>query len=463
MGAEQTKFQPPPIAVRRIPVNQDTVSMDHLRTQRFGGLDIEADKCWLYVSMHEDQKEAYVRMRNAKKFIVRGCPPEAWQDLLRTSESDLLLQGIGENWLKIKAASEDYLFRLDARAPTLDPLPPPPELAPGTIGTLSVTFSPACTDDHLILHRLCGPTSATVPLLILESNAGADGVFLQTPNNNLFFMPGRLPPQRQATCTYYSEVAVRISVGGEEQRDLIMCRRVDGARKPSSATGVEITLFEDELHHYYPCLNIHRTHTTYRLKPSADSWLTEADKITWMRIFVQNTNLELTNQSSAGLSLRDIGSGSCLEFVKITSNKDTLSPIKTCVDLEVSVSSPADIRMAHILFGELNNKPRHVHTTTIWYDNEPLIQTFNRYVWKPQPQDILPASLAAKFWDIFKMDPSAFAIMSPSTATIQTPLIRLAIRDAEKNMFIDFHLVTDVALSLRARCLLSNIDAILGN
>ena len=140
MGASQTKFQPPRIAVRRIAVNQDT---DHLREQRFGGLDTEGEKCWLYVSMHKNQTEAYVRMRNAKKFIVRGCPPEAWQALVHTSESDLLLQSTGENWLKIKAGSEEYLFRLDARAPTLDPLPPPPELAPQSIGELSVTFSPA--------------------------------------------------------------------------------------------------------------------------------------------------------------------------------------------------------------------------------------------------------------------------------------------------------------------------------
>ena len=455
MGAEQTKFQPPRIAVRRIPVHQDTV--EHLRAQRFGGLDTQGDKCWLYVSMHKNKQEAYVRMRNAKKFIARGCPPEAWQALLNTSESDLLLQSIGDNWLKIKAGSEDYLFRLDARAATLDPLPPAPELAPKSSDALRITFSPTCPDDHLILHRLCGTTSgAAVPLSILKSSTGADGVFLQTPNNNLFFMPGNLPAERQATCTYYSDVSVRIRVDAQ-QRDMIICRRADGARKQKG----EFTLYEDELHHYFPCIHFHLDDATYRLKPSTDSWMTEADKTTWTQIFVKTAKVEVINRSNTTASLKDVNSGSVLNFVRIASNKDSLSPIKTCADLEVSVSGPADIRMAQILFGELNSKPHHVHTTTIWYDKEPLLQTFNRYVWKPHSLDIQPASLAAKFWDIFKMDPTAFAIMSPTTATIQTPLIRLAIRDAEKNMFLDFHLATDDGLILRARCLLSSINAIL--
>ena len=457
MGAEQTKFQPPRIAVRRIPVHQDIV--EHLHAQRFGGLDTQGEKCWLYVSMHKNKKEAYVRMRNAKKFIARECPPEAWQALLNTSESDLLLQSTGENWLTIKAGSERYLFRLDARAPTLDSLPPPPELAPLAIGALSVTFSPACPDDHLILNRLCGNTSgAAVPLSILKSSTGADGVFLQTPNNNLFFMPGSLPAQQQAACTYYSDVSVRISVDAQ-QRDMIICRRADGARTQNSG----VTLYEDELHHYFPCIHFNSDDATYRLKPSADSWMTEADKTTWTRIFVHNTQVEVINRSTTAASLKDVNSGNVLDLVRITSTKDSLSPIKTCVDLEVSVSGPADIRMAQILFGEINSKPHHVHTTTIWYDKEPLLQTFNRYVWKPHSLDIQPASLAAKFWDIFKMDPTAFAIMAPTTATIQAPLIRLAIRDAEKNMFLDFHLATNDGLILRARCLLSSINAILEN
>ena len=460
MGATETKFQPPQIAIRRIAVNLDTVDLNHLRAQRFGGIEDQGDKTWLYVSMHPDPKGSYIRMRNAKKYVLRDCTPENWQALVQTSESALALQSIGDNWLKFKAENQEHLFRLDARAPTLDPLPPPPPLQSFGDTLLQVTFSPTCPDDHLILNRLCGPPprGATVALSVLASG---DGVFLKTPNGNVFHTRG--PLGTRATCLYYTDVSIRLEAD-DARHDLILCSRAAGARKEcSSPNGAQYTLFEDELHHYFPCLHLHADNTTFRLQPSDDSWMTENEKRSWILMFVQAAQLELSNPSRQSLMLRDRNTASSMQFVRIASTNDSLSPIRTRVDLQVSISSQADIRMGQILFGELNERNRHVHTTTIWYDREQVIQTFNRYTWKPQPQDVLPASLTAKFWDIFKMDPTAFLIMQPTTAAIQAPFIRLAIRDIEQNMFLDFHLVTEKTLPLQARCLLASIDAILEN
>jgi hypothetical protein len=445
MGTSQGKFARPDTAIKRIRVQLEPTELRIFSHGQFGGIEEQTDGRWLHVTMHTDEKSPYLRMRNGKMY--RMHEPEHWSVLLETNESKLTIRNCGSNWLKIKETTDNqqFLFRLDTHAPTLDPLPPPPQLSSPS-GTISITFPRANPDDQLIFHRLCGDHKQNTVSMPTHTTNGE--LFLKTPTGQVFCLLS-MPPTTPVTATYYSDACIRI-----DRQDLFLCSRTS----PAALDRGSYSLFEDTYHNYLPCVQLNKTNELYRLYTPVDAWMTEEQRSMWSDVFATRDGTSITNSTPTSLSLVNTGNRKMLQFAKIESTKEDPCPIQNTIELEVTITGKSDLLMGRILFGEIEPRSRDLYVTSVLLGAEPSLQTRNGYVWKPHPQDTQPQSLAPMLWDTFKMNPNAFLIMPPTLATTQTPFIRLAMRNVETSMFLDFYLVTSQP-NLHAKCLLTRIVA----
>ena len=450
MGTACTKFQP---VLKRI----RTLVNDPADEDRYGGIEhdttsLNETECFVFLAMLQDRKGPYIRTRNQKKYRLSPRHTAQWDELRRTDDPDLTIHTQGEMWFCILMKhTTEVLFQRDRHASLLDEVPASIKPEPGKAPyTFNVQYARKSADDHLISNRCFGGTFE------VKLHTTPQCIFLETSNTNVFCLHYQdmseldawktMKETNAARCefpvTFCSSACIRFS-HHSGHFDFFLHYRAPPTHSEFKASTTQnsmedIILFEDARN--LPCIEC-RTRL-FRIPPAdpMEPGLTEPQKRTWSRIFAEKTiNPKITSHTSHRITISDPADATpSLEFHSIQSIENPPSLLEHIVEVEIAIHTPADLSMGKILFGEIIKHRRHFITLEYGTGNVPFLQTRNRNIWKLRPQD--KCTFTARLWDIFKMDPDSFIVKPPTLATIQLSFMRLAMREVEDNMFIDFYL-----------------------